>query len=364
MGLLKKVDSLTSNAGKGLLRTSIETLAEPEPDDVEDESPNAQEISEQVVAIVSTPVEDHSESRAAVSRKPDTAEPQDSDTTDRNDTEPLLPLQAALKNIKSLPGGIDSPAFLFGILKNFLELEKGCLLVLDNDGRHYIPCAAAGWAEGSFSEFRIPRSDIEDIARAPAVTRLDAVTPDHIRSLLPQPSDYQMETVTVKPIIDSENLLAVFVVIDGPESSIPDIEEVIKGEALALMLSRRELMDRIMPAPVKALSELGANKPVLSVTYHHIIEELKVENPLLNAVWHEQDMACVLRHVLGCTGELFTDRAGRFYLLKDEGGDVDMELLVHQSYVALKTYFRATKTPLSLRIAAESSPSPALSAPR
>ena len=307
------------------------------------------------------------------------------------------------ERVTNLAGGIESPAYLFRLIYESLSFKRGAFFLADDYDQGFSPHATFNWLKNPMTKVIIPIAEcwrllgttlpemtltIPDSAGKGADQTPDKPGSDSIenpliklalqdrKNLLPYKILFSGSTMLkesvagLEPVDTSgvliikpffvETTLVAFLVISGIAQVhielldtvfAPLLIKIIKGRLETMRVTHGHmpvtLPEHMRPELLKQEQERGRT---IKISYDLLLTTVMAENNLLYPLMVKQDILLILGNFLNTLGRVYKDaQENVLYLKLYHKDELDEVLLIHQSYYALHTFFKVTKSMLLIQ---------------
>ncbi len=396
MGLLDKAlilsESKTSEA-KGLLQKTISIL-----DSIEYVKPSASLITQEELDILSAKskkCKEYSEKqlfKKPVSRKPASvpltwseanrsAPYYHSPTIGKKEVDNLLESavngggteysneyssisSAILKEIQSIEEGIETPAFLFTMLKNKLGITKGALLLYDPLKMVFAPWASSGYDTTTMHRLRIPLGFSESFNETAEGKTVVVTEEQQLEEYKPFFSNREFNLISrliIAPLLFKNKLVSILLITEAAEETdneplnviISNISSQLTQKIYNAREKKMQLLKKIEPEELESLEntidkhityalEKGNSFVLVLLKLSDFIKSIASgTSSLIDPFRLSEDITKILQSLFYNIGNIFEIESGVFIISLFKIKNPDMELIFNQTTYTIKQFFNS-----------------------
>ncbi|NOY08069.1 MAG: hypothetical protein GXP33_04425 [Spirochaetes bacterium] len=396
MGLLDKAlilsESKTSEA-KGLLQKTISIL-----DMVESGKPAASLITQEELDILSANNKKHKErGKEQLFKKPVSVKPasvpltwseanksapqyhspriekkeinnllepsvNEGETEDSNEYSGVS--SAILKEIQSIEEGIETPAFLFAMLKNKLGITKGALLLYDPLKMVFAPWASSGYDTTTMHRLRIPlgfSESFNETAEGKTVVITEEQKLKEYKSFFSNREFNLISRLIIAPLISKNKLVSILLITEAAEEIdnepldiiISNISSQLTQKIYNAREKKMQLLKKIEPEELESL-ENTIDKHItyaLEKEFSFVLVLLKLSDfiksvasgtsSLIDPFRLSEDITKILQSLFYNMGNIFEVEPGVYIISLFKIKNPDMDLIFDQAAYTIKHFFNS-----------------------
>jgi hypothetical protein len=271
-------------------------------------------------------------------------------------------IQKIIDEIDSLSRSLESPAYLYTILKKWMEFIRGAFLLVDNESQAWITCASSGWEEATIDGLKTLAQQLLTFQHGSSSSRI--MSSDDLlqyKDCFSEADFGNLKDLMVKIFYRENNPVALLALTDVDLNGIEMIDRILQSELMKVIERRYDILEELgRPLlgdirDLKGVLELREESKrsedaltVLRVSFDGAIIAIRADNSFINPAWTKQDLFLVLSYTYANIGRIFTSAENYIYLILNNPEEVDGSLLVHQSSHSLGCFFKETDHPLHL----------------
>ncbi|MEW5814337.1 MAG: hypothetical protein AB1798_02935 [Spirochaetota bacterium] len=261
----------------------------------------------------------------------------------------------------SIPPGIEYPVNLFGVLKKHMQISKGALLLLDTEQGMFIPLAITGFDKTTHHRLRLP-GNLDGLIEEYEDSKVKIYPRDKLTLLRPYFSIREfaiLEKALIFPFTHTGKLLSLLLIV---ESSLPDSDDELSKlfDALSPLVSpniyasRFDKFNKLASMQMEKSADLhnevktmintaeaaGNEMILLVITIENLISTILAGSQDADGYRVKNDILRILSAMVSGTGKVFTLDNDRLLFLISGKSVHNEKLLLHQIFLALKSFFR------------------------
>lgn len=313
MGLLGKVSLLKTKGKKGLLSKSLKTL-------------------EKITS-------DSEKNKAAMAAGPG------------------KPPSHIFSKITKLSLGIDSPAYLFQLIQDYVGFSKGGLFMVDKEEASWIPLASSGWRFHASIPFSrtlalMPELDTQ------SCRFLDRENIERITGFFPEGGLDRNRDMVLKAFYHEERLIGLLVFEATDRDCLGRIREVITSFAHRIVRSQHDYLisfpDSILESFPGLQEELAGIQDrltefaLIKLSFEDVIQTMRKAISCISEAWLHHILSRVFAGLFSGICRAYEGTNSHLYLLIPIDMMLDEELSAHQSALSLQQHFRETEVPFRI----------------
>lgn len=267
-------------------------------------------------------------------------------------------IDSVMGDLESNESGLDFPSILFSRLAGELRIQKGALLLPDEEER-FVPWSVTGFDETTSRRIRIPEEIIAPLKENSTYTSLElkGSEVDLMKDFFSFREYSVTERVIISPIKSRGFLVALIFISAGEIFNLEnekrrDILRQISDKAGSLLkIHRDKTINRFEGITLSADETLtkiarfmercgGKHFIIIRTDVRHYIDLIARKEAGSIRFRIAQDILRLVKTLIGDKGEVQNRETGLFLILIREGRGEEAELLVHQIGLSLGYFFK------------------------
>ncbi len=389
MGLLDKALILSkdkTSEAKGLLQKTISVL-----DSIESVKTTVSLVTQEELDILSAKNKKHKEhSEKQLFKKPVSVKPASvpltwseahksapqyhSPTVEKKEVDNLLESEdskddsgispAILKEIQSIEEGIETPAFLFAMLKSKLGITKGALLLYDPLKMVFAPWASSGYDTTTMHRLRIPLGFSESFNETAEGKTVVVTEEQKLKEYKPFFSNREFNLISrliIAPLLYKNKLVSILLITEAAEETdnepldviISNISSQLTQKIYNAREKKMQLLKKIEPEELESLEntidkhityalEKGNSFVLVLLKLSDFIKSIASgTSSLIDPFRLSEDITKILQSLFYNMGNIFEIESGVFIISLFKIKNPDMELIFDQTTYTIKQFFNS-----------------------
>ena len=271
-------------------------------------------------------------------------------------------LETLKQDISKIEESIETPAFLFSLIRNRLSISKGAILLYDPLKMVFAPWASCGYDETTMHRLRIPLGFSESFNE---MAEGNTIVLDESEKLKPYKSFFSnrefnlLSKLIICPIVIKNKLLSILIVSEANETkdtlSLKDILDNISSVLAEKIYNAREkkmkLLKKIEPELLDSLEkaidkhityalEKNNNPALVLISFNDFIKQTSSETNILIDLYRiSEDATKILRSLFYSMGSVFELESGSYIVSIFKIKKPDFDLIFDQTSNVLKQFF-------------------------
>ncbi len=257
--------------------------------------------------------------------------------------------QNITKDINFLNDGIDSPFFIFNILKNHLNFNKGCFLFLSEQNQLFIPAIKINISNQSLRSLEQPQNQYLNLLNHRKTLFIDSKNELKNLKQLFSGSDYnEIKNLLLFPFFLNNNFTALLILCNMKSEYINILNTMFINRLEEIVNKRYSILSTLNSSLALSENELklilnkksSKSKLVIKLTFDPIINTILEENDLITANILKQDLYLLFSNYFRKSALVYKSENNCITLIFNKIKELDIELLNHQINIYLKEYYK------------------------
>ena len=253
------------------------------------------------------------------------------------------------KNINYLNDGIDSPFFIFNVLKNHLNFNKGCFLFSSAQNQSFIPGIKTNISNQSLRALGQSQNKYLNLLNHRKTLFIDIKKELNNIKWLFSGQDYnEIENLLLFPFFSNNNFTALLILCNIKSEYINILNTLFINYSEEIVNNRYSILNTLDSSLVLSENELkltfnkksSKSKLAIKLTFDLIINTILKENSLITANIIRHDLYLIFSNYFKKSASVYKSENNCITLIFNRIKELDIELLSHQISIYLKEYYK------------------------
>ncbi len=266
-------------------------------------------------------------------------------------------VRAILSGIQDLPGGLQAPAQLFGLLAENLDLKRAAILLPDYDDGTFVPWASLGFDTTTLQRMRMAKDDIATLGeRGPAGVVWEGIEIKRFAPYFSHREATMLEQLLILPFTSGEQTHAVILIAESPyltgrQEILRIVLAAVAQAAATLVSEQRHERARVLGHAVtfkrdeigvvvdRVTSRTGEAPTILLIELSDVVSQITTANQHSDSFRVWQDVLRAMATLFASTASVCDAGSNRVLALIHSSTSDDFSLMAQQIAATLWSFF-------------------------